>query len=205
LALDFDQLCQFIIHGKEVSSTLKADPLNIIARLELLDKEKPVEDIGNAKKVVEMLNEKFPDLITDKLPTPYLESNGKVKPIKVYCAALYIQLDRLSERFDMTSAKTKAGGISGISKRGFTKKNFMGRFTSGKEKKLWGNPYILKERIKGIGEVTSMLKKVSGELEIIIDIDKTKAREIENMIENAGVSSFYLGKKGLAFVSSIRV
>jgi hypothetical protein len=154
--------------------------------------------------VVKMLDEIFPDQITDKSPTPYLENNGKVQPIKIYCAALYIQLQRLSERFDMTSAKTKAGGISGISRRGFTKKNFMGRFTTGKEKKLWGNPYILKERVKSIGEVTSMLKKVSGQLEVTLDIDKPKAKELENMINNAGVSSFYLGKKGLAYVSKIR-
>ncbi|PCI58978.1 MAG: hypothetical protein COB35_12495 [Gammaproteobacteria bacterium] len=205
LALDFDQLCQFIIYDEKVTTTLQADPLSIIARLELLDKEKAVNNEAIANKVVEVLNEQFSDLITDKLPTPYLENNGKIKPLKIYCAALYIQLYRLSERFDITSAKTKAGGISGISKRGFTKKNFMGRFTTGKEKKIWGNPYVLKERIKGIGEVTSMLKKVSGQLEITIDIDKFKAKELEVMIKNAGVSSFYLGKKGLAYVSKIRV
>jgi hypothetical protein len=31
----------------------------------------------------------------------------------------------------MNSAKTKVGGISGISKRGFTKKDFMDKFTTG--------------------------------------------------------------------------
>ncbi len=205
LALDFNELCQFIIHGNKVTSRLQADPLSIITRLELLDKEKPVENESEVVEVVEILNKRFPDQITDKLPTPYLENNGKVRPIKIYCAALYVQLQRLSEQFDMTSAKTKAGGISGISKRGFTKKNFMGRFTTGKEKKTWGNPYVLKEKIKGIGEVTSMLKKVSGQLEITLDIDKLKAKELETMINNAGVSSFYLGKKGLAYVSKIKV
>ena len=30
-----------------------------------------------------------------------------------------------------------------------------------------------------------------------------KAKEIKNMIDNAGVSSFYLGKKGLAYITDI--
>lgn len=68
-----------------------------------------------------------------------------------------------------------------------------------------GNPFIKKEKIKGQGEVTSMMTKASGQLEIIIDVDREKGLEIKNLIECAGVSSFYLGKKGLAYVSSIRV
>jgi hypothetical protein len=204
LALDFNELCQFIIHGDKITKTLQADPLNIIARLELLDTEKPVE---NESEVTLAMGELVKSLIDDKYPegNQYLNNKGQIKPIMFYCSALYLQLQRLSERFDITSAKTKAGGISGISKRGFTKKDFMKRFTSGEGKKIWGNPYILKEKIKGIGEVTSMLKKVSGQLEITLDIDKPKAKELEAMIKNAGVSSFYLGKKGLAYVSKIKI
>jgi len=203
LALDFDVLCQFIIKGNRITKTLQADPLSIIARLEILDKEKPVENEAVVAVAMAELIKYLPD---DKYPegNQYLNNKEQIKPIMFYCSALYLQLQRLSERFDMTSAKTKAGGISGISKRGFTKKDFMKRFTSGDGKKIWGNPYILKERVKGIGEVTSMLKKVSGQLEINLNIDKPKAQEIETMINNAGVSSFYLGKKGLAYVSKIR-
>lgn len=68
-----------------------------------------------------------------------------------------------------------------------------------------GNPYIKKEKIKGQGEVTSMMTKASGQLEILIDVDRDKGQEIKTLIENAGVSSFYLGKKGLAYVSNIRL
>lgn len=204
LALGFNDLCNFIIHDNKVTSRLQTDPLSIIARLELLDKEKPVE---NKSEVTETMAELIKSLADEKYPEgdQYLNNKGQIKPIMLYCSALYIQLQRLSKRFDMESAKTKAGGISGISKRGFTKKDFMKRFTSGDGKKIWGNPYVLKERIKGIGEVTSMLKKVSGQLEITLDIDKLKAKELETMINNAGVSSFYLGKKGLAYVSKIRI
>jgi hypothetical protein len=82
----------------------------------------------------------------------------------------------------------------------------MKRFTtSGHGKLIFGNPYIRKERIKGVGEVAYFMTKASGQLEINLDIDKDKAREIKTMIDNAGVSSFYFGKKGLAFVSDIRV
>jgi hypothetical protein len=41
-------------------------------------------------------------------------------------------------------------------------------------------------------------------LEINLNIDRARAEQIKQQIENAGVSSFYLGKKGLAYVSDIR-
>ena len=69
---------------------------------------------------------------------------------------------------------------------------------------IWGNPYILKERRKGEGEVTSMLTKANGTLEINLNIPTEKAIELKEMIDSAGVSSFYLGKKGLAYVDNIK-
>lgn len=194
LALDFNALCQFIINGNKVDLDIALDPISIISRLETLNKEKAVPNEGQANEATLVLNEHFPE-------TSYLSNKGEIIPIMLYCSALYLQLDRLSQHFDISSAKTKAGGISGISKRGFTKKDFMNRFTSGDKKKIWGNPYIRKERIKGVGDVTSMMTKASGQLEISIDVEQSKAKEIKEMIENAGVSSFYLGKKGLAYVS----
>ncbi len=174
------------------------DPLSIISRLEELNKEKPVSNNGQANKAMDELHEFLPDIT-------YLNKKEEIVPISLYCSGLYLQLERLTKSFDMSSAKTKSGAISGISKRGFTKKDFMNRFTSGEKKKIWGNPYIRKERIKGIGEVTSLLTKASGTLEVDILVERTKGKEIKNMIECAGVSSFYLGKKGLAYVSKIRV
>jgi hypothetical protein len=82
------------------------------------------------------LTEKFGDI-------KYLNKKDEVVVISLYASALYLQLDRLSEKYNMNSAKTKVGGISGISKRSFTKKDFMDRFTTGEKKKIWGNPYIL--------------------------------------------------------------
>ncbi|EGQ9502164.1 hypothetical protein NMS18_003009 [Vibrio cholerae] len=198
LALDFKQLCDFIIMRAEVVEFIELNPLSIINRLEILNQEKAIENSGVLIQVLEVLNENFPDI-------EYLNNKGLITPISIYCSALYLQLARLEASFNMSKAKTKAGGISGISKRGFTKKDFMDRYTTGPKKTIWGNPFIKKEKVKGQGEVTSMLTKASGQLEIIIDVDRDKAQEIKTLIENAGVSSFYLGKKGLAYVSSIRL
>ncbi|EMS7709622.1 hypothetical protein V9N58_002106 [Vibrio cholerae] len=198
LALDFKQLCDFIIMRAEVVEFIELNPLSIINRLEILNQEKAIENSGVLIQVLEVLNENFPDI-------EYLNNKGLITPISIYCSALYLQLARLEARFNMSKAKTKAGGISGISKRGFTKKDFMDRYTTGPKKTIWGNPFIKKEKVKGQGEVTSMMTKASGQLEIIIDVDRDKAQEIKTLIENAGVSSFYLGKKGLAYVSSIRL
>jgi len=199
LALDFNELCQFIIENTRVEKNIALDPISIIAKLEILDKEKPVVDEGQVTEAKAILNRHFSD-------AEYVDGKGMIKPIMFYCSSLYLQLERLKDRFaDIDSAKTKAGGISGISKCGFTKKDFMKRFTTGSGKLIFGNPYIRKERIKGVGEVAYFMTKASGQLEINLEIDKDKAREIKTMIENAGVSSFYLGKKGLAYVSDIRV
>ena len=194
LALGFEELCQFIILKNKVEVVIESDPVSIISKLELLNKEKAVVNEGLPHEAVNTLMQTFDGI-------EYLNKKGEIMPISLYCSALYLQLDRLSSQFDMSSAKTKAGGISGISKRGFTTKDFMNRFTTGEKKKIWGNPYIRKERIKGVGEVTSLMTKASGQLEINLDITRDKAKEIKAMIENAGVSSFYLGKKGLAYIS----
>lgn len=194
LALDFAELCQFIIAKNKVTTTITANPVAIIAKLELLNKEKPVANEGKANEAMEILTQTFADI-------EYLNKKGEIMPISLYCSSLYLQLERLSSQFNMESAKTKAGGISGISKRGFTTKDFMNRFTTGEKKKIWGNPYIRKERIKGVGEVTSLMTKAGGQLEINLDISRDKAKKIKGMIEDAGVSSFYLGKKGLAYIS----
>ncbi|MBV1877167.1 MAG: hypothetical protein KUG79_05955 [Pseudomonadales bacterium] len=195
LALEFEEPCDFIISNNRVTKSIETNPVAIISRLEALNKEKTVKNEGFANEAVKTLTQNFEAV-------EYLNRKDEIIPISLYCSSLYLQLERLSGRFNLDSAKTKAGGISGISKRGFTTKDFMNRFTTGEKKKIWGNPYIRKERIKGAGEVTSLMTKASGQLEINLDISREKAKEIKTMIDNAGVSSFYLGKKGLAYISA---
>lgn len=198
LDLDVDELCDFVLNGKKVTKTIAHNPLVIIAKLEELFSLKPVLNENRVNETFQYLKQKF-----DKFNG--LNRNDEVLLISLYCSALYLQLERLSKYFDVSSAKTKAGGLSGISNNGFTKKDFMARYTSGEKKKIWGNPYIRKERIKGIGEVTSLMEKAGGTLNIELEIDRETAKDLYEKIENAGVSSFYLGKKGLAYVSDIRL
>ncbi len=199
LTLDFKDVCQFIVKPEfVVENTRIFDPLSILDQLEQLNKLKAMEVIGIVEDALAELKAKFPD-------AEYIDGKGMIKPIMFYCSALYLQILRLSQRFDLSNALTKSGGISGISKRGFTAKDFMDRFTTGSKKPIWGNPYLLKEKRKGEGEVTSLLTKANGTIEIHLDIAQDKALQLKDMIEAAGVSSFYLGKKGLAYVDSYRI
>ena len=199
LALDINELCDFITNNSPVTKKIQADPIFILNRLELLKKEKPISNEGEIFEARKVLNEKYPS-------AEYIDAKNNIKPITFYCSALYLQLDRLEKEtdYDMSSARTSTGCISGINnsrKPGFTIKDFKGRFSTGGKKKVWGNPYLRKEKVKGIGEVVSLMTKARGQLEINLDISRDKAKEIKSMIEDAGVSSFYLGKKGLAYIS----
>jgi hypothetical protein len=198
LALDLTQLCQFINKDKLVTANINCDPITVIEKLEELNKLKVIENSGEEQEAFNNLNKHF-----DKFNG--LNNKGLIFPISLYCSALYLQLNRLAQKYDMSTAKTKAGGISGISNNRFTKKDFMVRYTTGDKKKIWGNPYIREEFIKGEGKVKHLMTKASGKLEIEVNVKKEQGREISQLIENAGVSSFYLGKKGLAYVTKIRV
>jgi hypothetical protein len=81
----------------------------------------------------------------------------------------------------------------------------MARYTTGDKKRIWGNPYMREEFVKGEGKIKQLLTKASGQLEVNIDIEREDARHLKLLIDSAGVSSFYLGKKGLAYVSDIRI
>jgi len=197
LALDIGSLCDFIIkEGYQVDAEIVLSPLSIIERLEQLNKEKPVENKDNITEAITALSNKYSD-------QNYINRKEKVVPISLYCSALYLQLERLSAKFDMESAKAARGGITGISKKGFTPKDFLDRYTTGKKKIVWGNPYKREEFVEGIGRTNLLMIKASGTLEININVDREKAKEIKTMIDNAGVSSFYLGKKGLAYITNI--
>ena len=196
LALELDVLLEFIVKEREINNSIDLDPLIISDRFLEISKFKAVKNENEVAKALGLLEKKFEG-------TNYKNNNGEIVPLNLYCSALYLQLERLSKRYDLSSALTKSGTITGISKRLFTKKDFMNRFTTGERKKIFGNPYIAKSFESGEGQVKSMLTKASGTLEITIDIPRDKAKELKKLIENAGVSSFYLGKKGLAYITNI--
>lgn len=207
LSLSFDDVCLFVLDENiDCGGDVSLEPTDIAKQAEYIDKKlKAVDSTDFLQRVVEKLNIKFSEIVSDKQPDPYIEKSGKIKPIRIYAAALYLQYERLSSKYSMALALTNAGKIAGFSKRGFNgKRDFMKNFTTGGEKKIWGNPYIQETVIEGEGRTKNLMTKASGKLEINLDIGKDRAREIFQLIENAGVSSFYLGKKGLAYVSKIR-
>ncbi|MEQ1104472.1 type I-Fv CRISPR-associated protein Cas5fv [Acinetobacter ursingii] len=199
LWLDLDEVAQFICDEKYLIQTdIGLDPISVCSQIELLSAEKAIDAVDSVKDALDILQSKFDDV-------NYLNTKEQLPLISLYASALYLQIERLSKNYDLSNALTKSGGLSGISKRGFTKKDFMDRYTTGSKKLIWGNPFLLKEKKKGEGEVVSILTKASGQLIINLDISKDQARDLEEKIENAGVSAFYLGKKGLAYVKNIRL
>lgn len=199
LTLDIDSLCQFVRQADyQIDSVVQFDPISVLQQLENLNGLKAIDVTETVQSTLAVLQKTFPDVA-------YKITNDKIKPIELYCSALYLQIARLSQQHDVSKALTKSGGISGISKRGFTPKDFMNTYTTGNKKPIWGNPYLLKEKRKGEGEVTSLLTKANGTLDIQLEIPDEKALQLKDMIENAGVSSFYIGKKGLAYVDSLRL
>lgn len=203
LALDIEQLCQFICDNQpvtafEIEQKIALDPVAILARLSDIGKTKPIPDSDVLDQASQILSAQF-EKYNPK------NAKGQFLALPLYCSALYLQLLRLAERYDVSSAKSPRGGISGISNNGFTPKDFMDKYTTGAKKLIYGNPYIREEFVTGEGKIKHNLTKASGQLEITLDIDLPKAMELKQMIDHAGVSSFYLGKKGLAYVSDIRL
>jgi hypothetical protein len=121
-------------------------------------------------------------------------SNYSILPLRLYAVALYLQADRLIKNgHNLDYMKNKKGEIQ---IQGFSKRGFNGI-------RDWFNPMTGKRK-KSVGTPCN-IQKQSGALEIIIDISKDEAKRLRDMIKDAGVSSFYLGKKGLAYVEDIKV
>ncbi len=144
LALDIEELCDFILDNNEVTANIALDPVSILSRLEVIKKLKPVEPNGCIKQASDKLASIF---------EKYSPLNKKEQQLilPMYCSALYLQMQRLEQHYDMSSAKSPRGSISGISNNGFTPKDFMGAYTTGAKKKIYGNPFVREEFVKGEG------------------------------------------------------
>ena len=153
--------------------------------VELESKDRKQLD-AKLKSVAAFLDKKYPNQTR-----PYLQGDILYR-IRLYAAALYLQAERMHQNKISVGYCFNENGevrIPGFSKRGFNgQRDFLNRL-AGSKKKTVGTPFPL--------------TKASGTLKINIDVDRDKAKEIKTMIQNAGVSSFYLGKKGLAYVTYI--
>lgn len=199
LDLEIDHLCEFVLKEKEVNTGMSIDPMSILNRLDNIALFKSVESNEVLAKTIDFLSSKYPDF------TATFDSTGKVRLRSIYCSALYLQMERLEKQLNIKIPKSPRGLISGISKNGHTPKDFLSTYSTGKKKLAYGTPYVLKQKIKGQGDVTQLLTKASGTLEINLNITKDQALDLQEKIDCAGVSSFYLGKKGLAYVEDIRI
>ncbi len=127
----------------------------------------------------------------------YIKKGGEILLIRLYAAALYLQAELLEESgvdmsklyvFQSKGPNKGRKTIQGFSKKGFNGvRDFLNPLSTGGDKKAVKTPFSL--------------TKSSGQLEINLHVSREKAKKIKIMIENAGVSSFYLGKKGLAYIS----
>ncbi|ENM3813729.1 type I-Fv CRISPR-associated protein Cas5fv [Vibrio paracholerae] len=152
-------------------------------------------------KAVIYLSSKFPN--KKKLGEEYCK-DGVIYPMSLYAAALYLQAERLmlnGVNLPFIDTSKPEFQIQGFSKTGFNGvRDWLNKMAGGRKKAVGTPCYI---------------QKHSGKLEIEINLsdedrgrefpELTRGQEIQLLIENAGVSSFYLGKKGLAYVSSIRL
>lgn len=181
----------------------KTDKQKVSYQKKLIGFENKMEDLGrniyllgdeNEIAEIEKKLNKVTNLLGEKFPGNEYWDNGFMYPSRLYAAALYLQIEYMKEGgCNLEFAINKKGEIQvqGFSKRGFNcVRDWLNPMTGGRKKAV-GTP--------------CMIQKQSGQLEITIDIDKDRASELKNMIDCAGVSSFYLGKKGLAYVSKIRV
>lgn len=199
LWLDLDKILDFIVTpSREIFFSDDLEPIKVCEKFESLSNSKPIEVEGKIKDAFEVLQNNFPEV-------NYLTAKNQLPLVSLYTSALYLQIERLRQRYDLSGILTKNQGLSGISKRGFTKKDFMARYTTGNKKIIWGNPYLLEERKKGEGKVSSLLRKATGTLKINLSIPHEQAKDLEQKILDAGVSSFYLGKKGLAYLKDIQI
>lgn len=206
LFMTLDELCDIVKGEAAVSPTVDCCPIaiadqynNVVSKLKNIKLENPSSvDIEKVLEVEALLSEKF--------GVSYRNSAGtEIQVYSLYCSALYLQVERLGERYDMSNALTRVGGLPGFSKRGFTYKDFMKAFTTGDGKIVFGSPYYRETLVKGVGKVREMMKKQSGTLTISLQVNDDEAYEIMSIIRNAGVMSFPLGKKGLAYVRKIKV
>jgi hypothetical protein len=197
LSLSFTELGDFILDSSYKVPGESYDPLKVVNQFNQLSALKDLTIDTRIQDILDVLNRLYPN-------ENYIEKNGKVKPHRIYCAGMYIQLKRLSILHDTTAILAKKGGLAGISKRGFTPRDFMKTLSTGGNKLVYGNPYTRERKVKGEGSITDMLNKASGVLEIDLAITDEQANELNGLIECAGVSAFYVGKKGLAYVDSIQ-
>lgn len=201
-----DELVDYLKTGKKVKKHLP--------ELSIIDLSKKLEEIYKTKEL------KLKKIEADEVNHEYNEINKAYEAVLNKEIHLNANLGLLAinksiyETFkdndEANKYLTSSSTFSGVSLNGnsFTLKDFMKKFAS--PKIVYGNPYktdfwVINPNSKDGKNMkfNKMLTKSNGELIIKIDCDRKTASDIKLAIDNAGVSAFYLGKKGLAYTDKI--
>lgn len=143
------------------------------------------------------------------------DENFHLKPKFINMAGVLVYLVSnflLRNQYEIKGVLVESkGNIKGIAEAsgGLTIKDFYNAFAS--KKTSSDSPYFLKSKFfnkkenKKInqGDFSLGITKEDGILNINIDVDEEEAVELKNIINAVGVSTFQLGKKGLAYVERI--
>lgn len=165
----------------------------------------------------------------------YLQENKDLKPAEITTYRKRIGVDEVfniwgvifakkirfllenkqfEKEFDST-LNSKKSSIKGLApgSGSLTIKDYYSNFVEDK-KKSWTMPYqvdlkkdlFATEDLKEFNFGSKLgVTKESGILQIFLDIPEIEANQIIERIENAGVATFQLGKKGLAYVDTIEL
>lgn len=195
LALDIEQLLTWIISGDQsIVKEVEVSPLDVISNFNRISNIEHDEKTDQLDKAIAILSSFFDG-------TDYYKKE-KINPLAIYSSSLYLQYERLKDKYDLENLLTDRGVLKGISKRGFTSKNFMELYASG-QKRIWTTPYVQTTYIKGEGKVTKALNVEDGIIRVMIKVSNEVGEKISEMIENAGVHTFPVGKKGLGYLLQI--
>jgi len=166
------------------------------------------EDLKDYISLIEKLGE-----INLNNEKAYFSSNY-INIIGLLCYSVVWWLKRIDNSHLIEGVLIKAGGnIEGIAtlSGGMTIKDFYSRVAP--KKQSWSSPYMFdtkylkKQNAKQFNPMSTMLGmgKESGLLEIYIDVEENEAAQLREQIKAVGVSTFQLGKKGLAYVKEINI
>lgn len=139
--------------------------------------------------------------------------NSKVN--NIYGKLLYEKIDYLKHfnlfEKEISNVLTKNGILQGVTKEsGYIGFKSLGIYTVKGMKKNWILPYSVKLKNQHIKKGDSLNKqpkigvtKEGGILIISLNINKEEQKIFKEYIDNAAVNTFYMGKKGLAYISKI--
>ncbi|WP_322804594.1 type I-Fv CRISPR-associated protein Cas5fv [Vibrio alfacsensis] len=158
------------------------------------------------KECIETFVKSFPQSLT---PKSFLKKNPeKLKVEALYCSLIYYWLQKLIKLdYNFDELLTGNEVIQGISKATYTEKDFMLYKYKGGKKIAIGNPTVVSKKVVGSGGKSENIPALTiedGILDIYIEVDVQRAKEIKEAIEAARVTTFTLGKKGLAYVEGIK-